>query len=291
MSNNNTKKQNKAIFNPCAKNPHNISSANLPMEGAWATLVQWRDHGFAVKKGEHPQRVDWEFNGNPRYYNVYHATQCEALNNAQTAETRRKIVELTLEAKAVAEKPAKRAKKAVAENAKRAKAVTAKAVKPAKKAEKPAAKKSAEKPNTQDALKAYADMMREVAKRAQEIAPPKPEGFDAENAKLTKGGYYTLHIVKGCPLTKWNEGYTFEHRGYTFGVSKTQGGTWRVSELGTGMGVNMGNTRKDALQKFAKLANKTIAKLGDDLAFEDARVTIAQAYADAAATDAAMGGC
>lgn len=291
MSNNNTKKLNKAIFNPCAKNPHNISSANLPMEGAWATLVQWRDHGYAVKKGEHPQRVDWEFNGNPRYYNVYHATQCEALNTAETRKTARKIVELTLEAKAP-EKPSKKAsaKPAKKPSKKAPEKPTAKAVKPTKKAEKPTAKAvEPENPVAQ-----YAKYMAEIAKRAQEIAPPKaekhfPKGFDPKAVKLTKGGYY-VSTRKGA---KWADGYTFEYEGTMFGVAKDDHGVWSVSELSTGLMLSRYGfkSRKGALEDAKDSIDKALSMLKDDLKFEEYKVAIAQAYADAAATDAAMGGC
>lgn len=283
MSNMNNEKLNKAIFNPITKNPYTLSGANLPKEGAWATLKQWRDGGFAVRKGEHGTRVDWTTGkGEPRHYYVFHVDQCDRLETPETKATSRRIIELTLEAK-TPEKPAKKTRKAAPEKP------TAKAVKkPAKKA-KPA-KKTPEKPEVAPEISQYAEYMRNIAKRAQEIAPPRKAGFDPENVELTKRGYYTLAQSHGMFLPEWVDGYTFEYAGYTFGVAKHPTHGWKVSELGTGAGINVGKTRKDAIAKFAKLAGKVIEKLGDDLGLEDARVAIARAYEDATATDAAMGG-
>jgi len=297
MSNNN-EKLNMAIFNPTNKDPYKISGANLPKDGAWATLMQWKYAGFKVRKGEHPTRIDWTTErGESRHYNVFHVSQCdpggEFIDNS--VDTIARIQEL--EQAAEIDRAMSEIEPEIIDQES-----------PEIFTEMVDMDRVAEIRSMYSLLEiqtAQAEIMRHYAGLAQQVPPEIPPektepekvwNYDearkyaeklAGNLKLHKGGYY-IHTVKGAI---WVNGYTFDYRGVTFGIANDTG-HWKITEISTGFAVSnyTMKSRKATLVEWFMVdahgkvfADKVIDALnkGEENVL-DARKVMSMAYADAA---------
>lgn len=277
MSNMNTEKLNKALYNPTTKNPYTLSEANLPKAGAWATLFQWRKAGYSVRKGEHGTRVEWtDANGNPRAYTAFHASQCDALDTPEARKTAKRIAEL------------------------------AKLAEKAKEPEKPKPEIIEEQVDTNRVAElvskyslseiqtAYAEIQARYAKLAQQAAPEIPEKPEPKSEPeiielkptLKKGGFFITGRFPGNKSTLWVDGYTFAWEGMEFGVYKHHDKYWNLTELSTGLSAGTYNSRKAAVEALTPELFATIRKSMEHN--EKFKKPIADAYAER--KDAAQGG-
>lgn len=304
---NTNEKLNMAIFNPTNKDPYKISGANLPMPGAWATLIQWRNAGFKVRKGEHPTRIDWTTNrGESRHYNVFHVTQCDPFDD-NAVETNARIMELE-EAARIAEAMDELAEPEIEAGNPEPEIVDQEY--PEIITEIVDTDRVAEiraKYSLSEIQTAYAEIAKHYASLAQQTVPEtrKPEISPeiakewnyseareyaeklAGNLKLTKGGYY-INTRKGAV---WVNGYTFEYRDTAFGIAK-DAGLWKITEISTGLLAcdYYMKSRKDTLTEWLMVdakgrvfADKVIEALNKGSKdVSKARTAMTKAYGDAA---------